>query len=95
MKALPRNFLALFLSDIIGRLLGFLATVYIARLLGAQGLGLLSYGAAFLTYALLFVNPGLTTIGAREIAKDTSRQMIIADILGLRLVLTFVVFIFC
>jgi O-antigen/teichoic acid export membrane protein len=94
MKTLPRNFLALFLSDIISRLLAFIATVYIARLLGVQGLGLLSYGAAFLTYALLFVNPGLTTIGAREIAKDTSRQMIIADILGLRLVLTFVVFIF-
>ncbi|MGB3341098.1 MAG: flippase [bacterium] len=93
MKALPRNFISLFFSDIIGRLLGFIATVYIARLLGAQGLGLLSYGVAFLTYALLFADPGLTTIGAREIAKDTGNQRIIEDILGLRLVLTIAVFI--
>ena len=93
MKTLPRNFFSLFFSDIIGRLLGFIATVYIARLLGAQGLGLLSYGMAFLTYALLFANPGLTTIGAREIAKELSNQKIIEDILGLRLVLTIVVFV--
>lgn len=92
MKALPRNFISLFVSDIAGRLLGFFATVYIARLLGAQGLGLLSYGAAFLTYALLFTNPGLTTIGAREIAKGTDENKIIGNILGLRLVLTIVVF---
>ena len=93
MKTLPRNFFSLFLSDIVSRLLGFIATVYIARLLGAQGLGLLSYGMAFLTCALLFANPGLTTIGAREIAKEPAEKKIIEDILGLRLGLTIAVFI--
>ncbi len=93
MRTLSRNFFSLFFSDILSRLLGFIATVYIARLLGAQGLGLLSYGMAFFTYALLFANPGLTTIGAREIAKDTGNRRIIEDILGLRLVLTIAVFI--
>jgi O-antigen/teichoic acid export membrane protein len=93
MKVLPRNFIALFFSDIISRFLGFLAAIYIARLFGTQGLGLLSYGAAFLTYALLFANPGLTTIGAREIAKDPSGHGMIGNILGLRLVCTGVVFI--
>lgn len=92
MKPVPRNFISLFVSDIASRLLGFLAIVYIARLLGAQGLGLLAYGMAFLTYALLFANPGLTTIGAREIAKDTGQRRIVESILGLRLVLTVVIF---
>jgi O-antigen/teichoic acid export membrane protein len=92
MRTVPRNFISLFASDVASRLLGFVATVYIARMLGAQGLGLLSYGMAFLTYALLFANPGLTTIGAREIAKDPGKRRIIEDILGLRFVLTVIVF---
>ena len=92
MRTVPRNFISLFASDIASRLLGFVATVYIARMLGAQGLGLLAYGMAFLTYALLFANPGLTTIGAREIAKDPGKRKIIEDILGLRFVLTVIVF---
>jgi O-antigen/teichoic acid export membrane protein len=93
MRKIPRNFLVLFTSDIISRLLGFLATVYLARLLGAQGLGLLGYGMAFLTYALLFTNPGLTTIAAREIAKQEESANIVGDVLGLRIMLTIAVFI--
>jgi O-antigen/teichoic acid export membrane protein len=85
MKQISKNFLSLFISDAVSRILGFIATVYIARVLTVQGFGLISYGLAFLTYALLFANPGLTTIGAREIAKDHSNRRIIEDILGLRL----------
>jgi O-antigen/teichoic acid export membrane protein len=40
----------------------------------------------------LFANPGLTTIGAREVAKDTTNRRIIDEILGLRIVLAIVVF---
>ncbi|GAI71323.1 unnamed protein product, partial [marine sediment metagenome] len=64
--------------------LGFFAIVYIARTLSAEGLGIISYGMAFFTYALLFANPGLTTIGAREIAKNHNNRRIIEEILGLR-----------
>jgi O-antigen/teichoic acid export membrane protein len=82
----------MFISDAASRVIGFFATVYIARLLAAEGFGLISYGLAFLSYALLFANPGLTTIGAREVAKDTHNRRIIDEILGLRIVLAIVVF---
>ncbi len=92
MNSVSRNFISLFISDAASRILGFIATVYVARVLAAEGFGLISYGLAFLTYALLFANPGLTTIGAREIAKDHSNRRIITEILGLRLTLAILIF---
>ena len=86
MQRLSRNFLALFLSDGITRLIGFAATVYIARLLAVEGFGLISYGVAFISYALLFANPGLSVIGAREVAKAPKDRRFIEETLGLRLV---------
>jgi O-antigen/teichoic acid export membrane protein len=92
MKKISKNFLSMFISDAASRVIGFFATVYIARLLAVEGFGLISYGLAFLSYALLFANPGLTTIGAREVAKDPHNRRIINEILGLRIVLAIVVF---
>lgn len=93
MKQVSKNFISLFISDAASRILGFIAIVYIARLLSVEGFGLVSYGLAFLTYALLFANPGLTTIGAREIAKDIKNRRIIDEILGLRLTLASLIFV--
>jgi O-antigen/teichoic acid export membrane protein len=95
MRRLPKNFMALFLSDIASRVFGFIATVYVARLLDVAGFGIIGYGMTFLTYALLFANPGLTTIGAREIAKRSSNKEIISDILGLRIACAAVILIIC
>jgi O-antigen/teichoic acid export membrane protein len=93
MKNISRNFLAVFLSDGITRIIGFAATVYIARLLAVEGFGLINFGLAFISYALLFANPGLTVIGAREVAKATSDRRYIEEILGLRLFLATAIFI--
>lgn len=93
MKRVSKNFIAIFLSDAASRVLGFAATVYLARVLSVAGFGLISYGMAFLTYALLFANPGLTTIGAREIAKHPDDRRIAGEILGLKIVLALIVFI--
>lgn len=82
----------MFISDGITRLIGFAATVYIARLLAVEGFGLISYGVAFISYALLFANPGLTVIGAREVAKAPQDRRFIEETLGLRLMLTIVIF---
>jgi O-antigen/teichoic acid export membrane protein len=96
MKRISRNFVSLFLSDGITRLIGFAATVYIARILVVEGFGLINYGLAFISYALLFANPGLTVIGAREVAKAPQDRRFIEETLGLRLVLAVVIFmIFC
>ncbi|MBN2619870.1 flippase [candidate division WOR-3 bacterium] len=95
MKAVSRNFISLFLSDAVSRVFGFLATVYIARILTVEGFGLIHYGLAFLTYAMLLTNPGVTTIGAREIARDRSNTRIVFEILGLRITLSIVVLVLC
>lgn len=94
MKKLSKNLLSLFMSDVVSRLLGFVAVVYIARLLGIEGLGQIRYGLAFLNYALLFANPGLTTIGAREIAKDPHNRSIIDEVMGLRIFLSGLILLF-
>ena len=93
MKKNPRNFIYLTLSDAASHFLGFLATVYIARILGAAGFGNISYALAFLNYALLFGNLGLTTIATREIARDRNNTAMVGDITGLRLILAGAIFI--
>ncbi|OPX18110.1 hypothetical protein BXT86_02890 [candidate division WOR-3 bacterium 4484_100] len=92
MKKVSKNFIFLFTGDIIVRIIGFIATVYIARILDIAGFGLISYGLAFLNYALLFGNPGVTTIGAREIAKEEKFQDVIAKVLGVRFFLSLIIF---
>lgn len=92
LKKISKNFLYLFFSDALSHILGFIATVYIARLLEVEGFGKISYGLAFLSYALLLANPGLTTIGAREIARDHNNLKIIGKILGAGLFLALIIF---
>ncbi len=92
MKKISRNFISLFLSDGITRLIGFAATVYIARILAVEGFGLINYGLAFISYALLFANPGLTVIGAREVAKRPQDRDFIEETVSLRLVLAIIIF---
>jgi len=92
-KKNPRNFIYLTLSDAASHFLGFLATVYIARVLGAAGFGKISYALAFLNYALLFGNLGLTTIATREIARDRNNITMVGDITSLRLALAGMIFI--
>ncbi|UCG31231.1 MAG: flippase [candidate division WOR-3 bacterium] len=93
MKKISRNFLSLFFSDGVTRIIGFAATVYIARLLAVEGFGQINFGLAFISYALLFANPGLTVIGAREVAKNSDDQRFVEETLGLRLVLAVVIFV--
>jgi len=92
MKKTSRNFISIFLSDGITRIIGFIAIVYIARVLSVGGFGLINYGLAFISYALLFANPGLTIIGAREVAKAPNELRFIEETLTLRLVLAILIF---
>jgi O-antigen/teichoic acid export membrane protein len=93
MKKVSRNFLSLFFSDGVTRLIGFAATIYIAHVLAVEGFGLINYGLAFISYALLFANPGLTIIGAREVAKAPQDRSFIEETLGLRIILAIAIFV--
>lgn len=93
MRKASRNFLSLFISEGMTRIIGLAATVYIARMLAVEGFGLINYGLAFISYALLFANPGLTIIGTREVAKAPHDHRFVEETLGLRLVLAILMFV--
>ncbi len=71
MKALTRNFLSLLLGDALYRLAGFLATAYLARVLGQEGFGVVSFCLAVLSYAMFASNNGLTVVGTRIVSGKT------------------------
>lgn len=68
LSAHARNILYLFSGDIASRLVGFLATIYLARILGTEGFGIIHIGLAILTYAMIVSDGGLSFLGVREIA---------------------------
>lgn len=94
LKSHSKNFLYLFSGDIAVRLIGFAATTYLARVLGASGFGIISIGTAVLAYALIFGNSGLTLSGTRKLAgePDTPPEFL-GRVLSTRFGLTLFVFV--
>lgn len=83
------NFLSLVAAEIITRAGGILLSIYIARTLGADAFGQLSFALAITAYLQLFTDFGLTTLGVKEISinkGDTPK--IGSEILSLQLVLS-------
>lgn len=72
------NFLALGSSEILSRGIAFVATAILARRLGVEGLGLLSFAAAVAGYFGLALTTGFGEIGAREVARHPDEAMKIA-----------------
>src|ERR1041385_746062 len=69
MKRLSRNFLAIVLSDLGRRLLGFFTIAYLARRLGPSDFGAINIGFTILSYAGMAAMAGLGTFGARAAAR--------------------------
>ena len=72
------NFLALGSSEILSRGIAFVATAILARRLGVEGLGLLSFAAAVAGYFGLALTTGFGEIGAREVARHPDDALKIA-----------------
>jgi PST family polysaccharide transporter len=94
MRKISASAILLFSGDAIARLLGFYATAYLARVLGAAGFGVIGIGMGVLAYALGVADLGLTTIGTRELAKPpAARGYGLGDFLLVKLALAVVVFV--
>ena len=88
MKRPLQNTLAATAADGAGRMLGFLATAYLARVLGTSEFGLVSVGFAILGYAALLASPGLHILGIREVSAGAdARRALANDLNSLRVVL--------
>ena len=82
---IARSFAALASGDAVGRVLAFLAGVYVARELGAAMFGVMAFGQAVVLYFTHLSACGLELTGAREIAADPSRaRSLLPSILAAR-----------
>lgn len=94
MRRIAKNILSVLGGDVLSRLLGFFAVIWLARVLGTEGFGSISFAFTFLGYALLFADPGLGTLGTREIAKTPHLSSVyLSKIISLRFLLAIAAFI--
>ena len=73
MEKLSKNFISLAAANIVSSLLGAVLFIYLARVLGPDSFGYLSYALTITFFLANFVDMGLSTYGLREIAKNSSR----------------------
>ena len=71
-QRIAKNSLFLLASNIISKILGFFYVMYIARYLGAEGFGILSFALAFTGIFSVFGDLGLGSLTIREVARDKS-----------------------
>src|SRR2546423_771875 len=64
------NFLAMTASSGLSMLVGIFISIFVRRMLGPVAIGQVNWNLALLSYLGLVANPGLQTIGARELAKS-------------------------
>lgn len=72
MKRLARNIFSLISGDVAGRVIGFVITVYLARVLSPDGFGIFGIGLAVLGHMQLLASPGVQLIETRNIAADAN-----------------------
>lgn len=86
-----RNIINLSISEIISRLLNFISYIYLARVILAEGFGIISFVIAFSSYFLLIVNFSSDMIASRETARlKTNRNIFVNKIVALRILLSIV-----
>ena len=92
-QRITKNFLWLFVGEVIANGMAFLSTVYLSRTLTDKGFGKLAFAQAVATYLILIVNSGLPTFGIREIAKFRERvKEFFMNIVALRLFFAILIF---
>lgn len=89
-RLVTRNFLALGGGEALARVVGFVATIYIARVLGASSYGIIEFAAAIVLYASRVADGGIDLgLGVREIAAHPARlPKLVPPLLSARLVLS-------
>ncbi len=80
-------------AEIISKILGFFFIIYVARYLGAEGFGVLSFALAFTAIFGILANFGLRPLIVREVARNKSlARKYLGNILAMKIILIFIVF---
>jgi len=77
-RRVAKNLFALFIGEAVSSGLAFLITILLARRLGDEGFGRLAFVQAMMVYFTLLTDMGLSTFGAREIARMPEKAAEIA-----------------
>jgi O-antigen/teichoic acid export membrane protein len=87
-KQITKNFLSLFLSNVIGQVFVLLAFVHIASLTGPEGFGKFAFAQVVGLYFLYLADFGLQTVGTRSVAQGRAGIAAhVRDITSLRVLL--------
>lgn len=88
-QRIAKNVSILFLSQMVGYVLGFFTLMYSARYLGVEGFGILSFALAFTGIFTVLMDLGLNTLTIREVARNKSlAQKYISNITLIKLLLS-------
>jgi O-antigen/teichoic acid export membrane protein len=80
--------LSLSVAEVANKGILFISTIYLARVILAEGYGIISFASSFLAFFSIIVNLGLNTVGSRDIAGDLTKIRKYAEqITSLRLIL--------
>ncbi len=92
-RRIAANFLALAGTSVLGLLVTIVISIFVRRALGPAAIGQVSWAMAVVAYLAVLVNPGLTTVGQREVAKNHERgQPLLALILTVQTALALLVY---
>ncbi|MEG3224056.1 MAG: hypothetical protein BME94_00670 [Methanobacteriales archaeon Met13] len=72
LQIIAKNSSVLLISQVVSYVLTFFSTIYIARYLGTDGFGILSFALAFTGMVSIFADMGLNTLVVREVARNKS-----------------------
>ena len=93
-QRIVKNTLSLIVSGAMAQAVAFLTMVYLARVLGPDAFGKVSFTMAIVAYFSLMTHLGLPLLGTRELSKDRNRSdLLIVNILFLRIALAVINFI--
>jgi O-antigen/teichoic acid export membrane protein len=93
-KTILTNFASLSGGELLSKMIAFITTIYLARIILPEGFGIVGYSTAFVSYFLLFVDFGFDVISVKHIANDKSLiSKYINNIISFRILLASIIFI--
>ncbi len=93
MKVFVKNLISLSLGEVVSKILGFIATIYLARTLTPDYYGHIGFAISVTSYFSLIINFGFDTIGIRESSRNPHLiNKLVNNIVALRVLFTCIAF---
>lgn len=93
MQKIAKNTIFLLIAQIITYILTFFYTIYIARYLGAEGFGILSFAIALAGIFSIFADLGLSTLVFREVSRyESLENKYLSNVISIKIILAIIIF---